>query len=362
MYRKLLVLIFLSLALQLSGKPVTYIWDLKELEELRGQPTSQAYRQIISLAKLRLKNGAVAVTNKQTSISGNWHEYESLSIYWWPNPKNPDGPYIAKDGELNPEYKQYDYPRLLQLVENLRDCSKAFYLTGDLTYYGFFCHQLDTWFIDEATRMQPDFNYCQFIPGRNGNRGNPQGMIDAYNFNEVLESIRLVHSQLSIGRKRMKALKAWFIDFAKWMQISEYGQTASHFNNNQGVAYDITLYNICLFTGKKSVRRQVLDNFFEKRIQAQIDEEGKMVEELKRTRAYNYSIFNLTHYIDFCILVKSDGKRLPEGILTKTEQSISYLGRFTDQPAAFPYKETGDWKQMGTRLAEERARFQTRCR
>lgn len=358
MLRTLISAAFLTFALHLMGKPITFIWDLTELKALRSQPTSQAYKQVVNLANMRMKSGVVAVTDKKTTISGNKHEFESLSIYWWPDPKNPGGPYIAKDGEYNPEYKQYDYPRLLQLVENLRDCSKAFFLTGDIVYYDFFCRQLDRWFISEETRMLPDFNYCQFIPGRNGNRGNPQGMIDAYNFNDVIESIRLVHSQQSIGRKRLKALKAWFRDFAEWMQASEYGQKASNFKNNQGVAYDITLYDIFLFTGEKSARREVLDTFYERRLRAQIDEEGKMVEELTRTRAYNYSIFNLTHLIDFCLLVKSDGKNLPPEILTSTERSISYLGRFADQPTAFPYKETGDWKQMGARQKEERSRFE----
>lgn len=356
------ILFYIQLTLFASAKPVTYIWDLGELDSLRHIPSSAAYQSYIQKADQALRTGVVAVTDKENSISGEKHNYESLSVYWWADPQNPDGPYIARDGEFNPEYKQYDYPRLQQLVENMRACSKAFYLTGELEYFSFFCRQLDTWFINEDTRMQPDFNYCQFIPGRNGNRGNPQGMIDAYNFNEVIESIRLVHHQQSIGRKRMKALKAWFSAFAEWMQTSDYGKKASAFKNNQAVAYDVTLYDFFLFTGKKSARRQILDSFYVKRLMAQIDEEGKMVEELTRTRAYDYSIFNLIHLIDFCFLVQSDGQSVPAAIITKIEKSITYLSRFADQPEVFPYKEMGDWKQMGSRLKRERLRFNSFAR
>lgn len=342
--RILISVMLLTFAKYSMGKPITYIWDLTELKALRNLPTSEAYKQVVSLANMRMKSGVVAVTDKQTSISGNKHEYESLSIYWWPDPKNLGGPYIAKDGEYNPEYKQYDFPRLLQLVENLRDCSKAFYLTGDLKYYGFFCHQLDTWFINEATRMQPDFNYCQFIPGRNGNRGNPQGMIDAYNFNDVLESIRLVHSKKSIGRKRMKALKNWFGSFAEWMQTSSYGQTAANFKNSQAVAYDVTLYDMYLFAGNQTARRQIRQSFYEKRVATQIEPDGRLPQELLRTKAFYYSISCIRHFVDFLTITIADGAMLDSLTLMKISSSIDFLTPYVGHQELFPYSEIGDWK------------------
>lgn len=359
MPRRIFFVFILLILLNLThaAKPITYIWDLHELDSLRTYPQSAGFRSIVQQANQLLARSIVAVTDKKKTISGNKHNYESLSIYWWPDPNNPNGPYIAKDGVYNPEYKQYDYPRLLLLVENLRTCSKAFYLTGNVAYYDLFCRQLDRWFINEATRMQPDFEYCQFIPGRNNNCGNPQGMIDAYNFNDVIESIRLVHSKKSTGRKRMKALKKWFRDFAEWMQTSNYGQRASQFNNNQSVAYDITLYDILIFTDNKSGRAQILNDFFEKRVKPQIDDEGKMPEELKRTRAYHYSIYNLTHLVDFCQLVQNDGKTIPTSILSRTEKAFSFLSRYADHKDTFPYQEISDWNQTTNTLKKEKARF-----
>jgi len=34
--------------------------------------------------------------------SGGKHDFYSEGDYWWPNPSNPDGPYIRRDGESNP--------------------------------------------------------------------------------------------------------------------------------------------------------------------------------------------------------------------------------------------------------------------
>ena len=344
MYRKILSLLLLMLALQVSGKPVTYIWNLSELETIRKNPSSQSYKQLVDQAKWSMKQGLVAVTDKKTSISGNPHEFESLSIYWWPDPKNPDGPYIARDGEYNPEYKQYDYPRLERLVDNLRSCGKAFYVTGNIAFYDFFCQQLDRWFIDKQTRMLPDFEYCQFVPGRNGNRGNPQGMIDSYYFNDVLESIRLVHSKKSIGRKRMKALKNWFGSFAEWMQTSSYGQTAANFKNSQAVAYDVTLYDMYLFAGNQSARRQIRQSFYEKRVATQIESDGRLPQELLRTKAFYYSISCIRHFVDFLTITIADGAMLDSLTRMKISSSIDFLTPYVGHQELFPYSEIGDWK------------------
>ena len=354
--KRLTILLFLTSGplLQVFAQPITYIWNMNDLNALRktNNPTLAVYNNIITRSDSIIELSPIAVTDKQTSISGDKHNFESLSIYWWPDPKNPGGPYIARDGEYNPEYKQYDYPRLLKLRGILTYVSKAFFLTGDERYYNFFCRQLDTWFIDSETRMIPNFEYCQFVPGHNNGRGNPQGMVDAYNFNDVMESIRLVNSVKNIGSKRMKALKKWFRDFGAWMQTSEYGKKASNFKNNQAVAYDVTLYDMMIFTGKKSARKRILSNFYDKRVLPQIDDEGKMLEELRRTRGYNYSLFNLEHLIDFCQMVRSDGRVLPANMLSRVNLSLRYLQRFEGHKEAFPYREMGNWEEQESKLKQ----------
>ncbi len=35
--------------------------------------------------------------------AGGKHDFFSEGDYWWPDPKNPDGPYIQRDGMTNPD-------------------------------------------------------------------------------------------------------------------------------------------------------------------------------------------------------------------------------------------------------------------
>jgi hypothetical protein len=36
-------------------------------------------------------------------VPGGKHDFYSEGDYWWPDEKNPNGPYIQKDGLTNPE-------------------------------------------------------------------------------------------------------------------------------------------------------------------------------------------------------------------------------------------------------------------
>ena len=68
--------------------------------------------QIISTLKPSiLKEADWALTQKPVTVTavsslrsaGGKHDFYSEGDYWWPNPSDPIGPYIQKDGMTNPE-------------------------------------------------------------------------------------------------------------------------------------------------------------------------------------------------------------------------------------------------------------------
>src|SRR5450432_830075 len=46
---------------------------------------------------------ATVTAAKSPRSSGGLHDFFSEGDYWWPDPKNPDGPYVQKDGMTNPD-------------------------------------------------------------------------------------------------------------------------------------------------------------------------------------------------------------------------------------------------------------------
>src|ERR1043165_8957196 len=54
-------------------------------------------------AESALKAGPWTVTtHRPENVSAGPNDYYSEGPYWWPDPRNPKGPYIRKDGERNP--------------------------------------------------------------------------------------------------------------------------------------------------------------------------------------------------------------------------------------------------------------------
>lgn len=342
------IVALLMLAIPTSAMAQVLLWDVANIDA----------KSVTQSADRFCEMPPVAVTDKADTRSGNKHNFEALSIYLWPDPDNPGGPYITRDGQPNPEYKEYDLPRLEELVKRTGALSRAFYVTGDTKYYDAFCRQIDAWFLDRKTRMVPDFEYNQFIPGRNNGKGCSAGIIDAYNFVNVIEAVRLVDSKKGLGKRRTRRLKRWFNDFADWLMTSELGQQEARATNNHGSTYDITLFVLCQYIGRKDICADILENFADRRINTQIDEDGRQPEELKRTKAFNYSVYNLQHMVDFCVILDNLGYDYINNEGQRIRKAIDYLDQFVGHREDFPYQEIGDWEQQERNVRVLKAKVQ----
>src|SRR5690606_23378112 len=78
---------------------------------------------------------------------------------------------------------------------------------------------------------EPHLEYSQFIPGRDGSKGRPEGLIDSYSFVAMLSSVQLLKGSSSFPASDCQALQQWFADFAVWLQVSEQGQLLNPLNN-----------------------------------------------------------------------------------------------------------------------------------
>jgi len=330
------------------------LWNKDHLKEVKQSISSskyaQAYKHLLESADRELSNPPLSVMMKdKTPASGSKHDYMSIGRYYWPDPTKSDGkPYINRDGVSNPELEKLDRVRLGKMADAVTTLSLAYYLSNNEKYAAKATENIRVWFMNKETKMNPNLNYAQTVPGRFNDRGRCYGVIDTYSFVEMLEGVQLLAKSKSFTDKDEKALKEWFGQLVQWLVSSDLGQEESNSANNHGLAYDVQLVSFAIYTGNYKLANKVLDAFPQRRLYKQIEPDGSQPLELKRTLAFGYSEFNIHHMIDMFFYAKALNR--PKLYLTKSEDGRSflkavdfltpYLGKKVTE---WPYQQISEW-------------------
>jgi hypothetical protein len=274
--------------------PRVFLLDAETLVEQKHHANGELVTAVREAADRALKAGPFSVMDKDAvPPSGDKHDYMSQGPYWWPNPKTANGlPYVRRDGERNPEITKitdHDHREAMQRAS--RSLALAFYLTGNETYAERAALLLRTWFLDPATRMNPNLNFGQGIPGINTGRGT--GIIDTAGLVDVVDTVGLLAGSRSWAAKDQKGMEKWFADYLSWLQHSSNGRDEAAAKNNHGSFYDVQVADFALFVGQRELARAVVKESEQKRLAQQVNPDGSQPLELARTRSFSYSVFNL---------------------------------------------------------------------
>ena len=255
-----------------------------------------------------LRAAIVTITQdkKHVAPGGDPHDYVSLGTYYWPNPDTPNGmPWINKDGEKNPLKDEYDEPRLMKMCANVRTLALAAYLFGDEKYAARAAEQIRAWFLDPATRMNPNLEHAQMQPGKN--EGSATGIIDSRGLTDVTDAALLLRGFAAWTVADDAKLKKWFSDYYTWLTTSKNGKREADTTNNHAVWYDVQAAAIAQYTGDDQAARQIVEAAKTRRIAKQIEPDGSMPRELGRTLSVTYSIFNLEAFFKLARIARNSG-------------------------------------------------------
>ena len=246
---------------------------------------------------------------KQVPPSGDKHDYMSTGPYWWPDPTKPDGlPYIKKDGQRNPEYYDItDSQELDKLEDNVLNLALAYYFTKDEKYAQFASKLIKTWFLDEATRQNPNLNFGQGIPGLNTGRGT--GIIETRDVYRIIDAAILIQGTKNWTNQDHLALKKWFSEYLNWMVESPIGKDEADSKNNHGTFYSEQILNFALFTDNLEIAKNEI-NTFKIRMENQLKPDGSQPFELARTKSWNYVNMNLYGYFLIARLAENTNESL----------------------------------------------------
>lgn len=349
--------------------PRPAIYNMERLDELKceyqGNNTAKL-NSFIKEAEAVIVATPVSVMDKQKAFSRDKHTYCSISRYAWPSENDPSK-FVIKDGITNPEFSDFDLPKLELLRDRMKTLSVAYYVTQDRRYLDAFTNHLKVWFLDKETYMKPNMALAQVQPGANDGKGMSYGLVELERFTPIIESICLVQTVTGLDKQTKKGIKNWFKEMLRWTMNSEQWALESGGTNNVVAGLYVTLVEMARFIGDKKTIRRLGNEYKEKILDVQIDEEGKQPAELKRTIGYGYSVGNLNNIVDFCLIMENAGVHFYEENQNVIDKAFGYLFQFEGNRAAFPYQQKAGWehyermlKRNASRLTRMKARTPNR--
>ncbi len=255
--------------------------------------------------------------------AGGPHDFSSEGDYWWPDPKNPDGPYIQRDGLSNPENFVAHRQLLLAFVRHFGALAGAYRVTGDERYAAAAVKHLDAWFVDPATRMNPTLLYSQAIKGLS--TGRSIGVIDTLHLCEVALGVEALRSSKALTASEEAAVTGWFRDYLTWIRTHPYGIEESKAHNNHGTCAWLQIACFAHLTDNQATLAEARKHLKEVLLPSQMAPDGSFPDELRRTKPYGYSIFNLDVMTGLAVVLSTkdedlmrftlpDGRSLVKGV------------------------------------------------
>ncbi|MER6788866.1 alginate lyase family protein [Streptomyces sp. NPDC000658] len=306
-------------------------------------------RALTARADKWLDQGPWTVVDKpRPAPGGDVHDYLSQAPYWWPSAPqtagNPWGcPYVQRDGQRNPEVDTgTDRQDVEKVFDSAYDLSLAWYYTRDERYAVKAGQILRTWFLDPATKMNPNLAHAQFIPCRYDGRA--IGIIDfSQSYTSVLDALAVLDTGADAWTRADRAgMARWNADFLGWLTDSDFGRQEGAAANNHGTFYDLQVAALAYATGDEDLARRTILSARTARIAPQIAADGSQPQELTRTRSWHYSTFDLVAYTRLADVGRHVGVNLwkyrgPDG--QSLFKAVDYLLPAATGAAVWPHPE-----------------------
>ena len=317
---------FLALPIGLFFSPA----DLTRIERSR----------VLRAADRYLREAPVTVTASSSPRSaGGAHDYFSEGDYWWPDPANPAGLYIQRDGMSNPGNFNDHRLALIGLSLRVPALAAAWMVTRDRRYASHAVRHLHAWFLDTATRMNPHLRYAQAIKGRATGRGT--GIIETLHLVEVARAISVLEGANVISRQERADVKEWFAKYLTWMTTHEYGVQERDTKDNHATCWVMQAAEFARLTENDRLTAFCRTRYKTVLLPDQMAPDGGFPLEIARTKPYGCSLFNLDAMAMVCEILTTpqddlwafqlrDGRGMAKG--------MEFMFPYMADKARWPYK------------------------
>jgi hypothetical protein len=319
--KKTLSIIFI-IVLYASQAALSVAPPLVQKSEIEKAAEAVLKKQILAEAAWAMKQTPITVTASFCPRSaGGKHDFFSEADYFWPDPKNPDGPYIDRDGVTNPNNFVEHRKAMVRFSKIIGALASAYKLTGDEKYVRQAIIHLKAWFIDPETLMNPNLLYAQAVKGKFTGRN--YGIIDSIHLMEVAQGVIVMEK--AIDHKTVEGVKNWFAQYINWLMTSKPGIQEKLTKNNHSTCWAMQVASFAKLCENKAVLDSMRVRYKTVLLSNQMAADGSFPLEMSRTKPYGYSIFNLDAMTVLCQILSTpqdnlwdfetpDGKSIKKGI------------------------------------------------
>ena len=306
-------------------------------------------KNIIAKAEWALTQPPITITTEHCERSaGGVHDFFSEGDYWWPNPDNPNGPYIQKDGLSNPNNFTAHRKAMVRFSQVIGYLTSAYMITKNDQYVKHAFVHLNAWFSDESTYMNPSLLYAQAIKGKA--TGRSIGIIDMIQMMEVAQSVRVLE-KMTVGHEaEIKKIKEWFSSYLQWVTTHPYGIEEREAKNNHGTCWVMQVAVFAKLTNNQILQEECKSKFKNILFPNQMDANGSFPLEMKRTKPYGYSLFNLDAMTTICQVLSTKADNLWSYTLQdgrNIQQAITFMYPFVENKFSWTYPKDvmywNDW-------------------
>jgi Alginate lyase len=215
----------------------------------------------------------------------------------------------------------------------------AWLVSKDRRYADHAVKHLRAWFIEPETRMNPNLLYSQAI--KNKVTGRSIGVIDTIHLVEVARAASVLEQNGALPAADRDGVKKWFSEYLTWLTTHEFGTTERDAKNNHGTCWVLQAAEFARLVGQAAVTADCRDRYKKILLPGQLAADGSFPQELRRTKPYGYSLFNIDIFAGVCQILSTPEDnlwtyQLPDG--RGMAKAMAYIYPFIADKKKWPLK------------------------
>ncbi|KAG8731901.1 hypothetical protein FRC10_001365 [Ceratobasidium sp. 414] len=244
-------------------------------------------------------------------------------------------PYYNRDGLFNPDVREVNDTGIFQAMsDSVFFNAMAWVITNDNTYASNAAAEIKTWFIDNATAMNPNLNYAQLQRGPGKQLGQHTGVLDLKCMTKLVSGVLMMRngSAPAWTADLDAGLNSWVTQYLQWLTTAQLSLEEKASTNNHGSFWYNQVAALQILVGDTAGAKSTIQEYFSGIYMNQIAANGDQPLETARTRPYHYRAYNLAAMIVNARLgqfLGFDAWHLPSKAGTTIQDACNYAMNFT---------------------------------